>query len=386
MEGFRIFTGALVGSILLYFQRQSSKQASSDSASEQEEKRKIFKPHFSKQDVIRYAHEFYGVKLVEDEIKALDSYDDQNYYVKTFAGREFTFKFCNGADSEREEVFDAQNEFALKIINAGLLTAAPEPNLDGEYNSRVMTDVKLPNGEVTSKMFLIRMLRWVPGKDASQAEPHIRLIQSAGRFLAKSHKAIEGFRHKGAIRTHAWDLGNLLLLRDYLHVLPEGSKRDLVTGVLDEFEKDVLPTYSNCPRGVYQNDFNDSNMIVNEEETEVVGIIDFGDMMETCRINDLAIAMAYASVSPYGKRSDETRLETIVEFYKAYSEVTPLTANEKNILWSLVAARWCQSCTWGAYSFSKQPDNIYLLKHAQPAWDSLALIRSMSRKELDALL
>merc|ERR1719471_524978 len=111
MTEYRIFAAALVGSALLYFQSQSSKP-DSNSATEQEEKRKIFKPNFTKQDVIRYAKQFYGVELVKDDIKALDSYDDQNYYVRTVAGREFTFKFCNGADSEREEVFDAQNEFA----------------------------------------------------------------------------------------------------------------------------------------------------------------------------------------------------------------------------------------------------------------------------------
>ena len=78
-----------------------------------------------------------------------------------------------------------------------------------------------------------------------------------------------GFRHEGAIRTHAWDLRNTLMLRDFLWCVPEGEKRDLIQGILDDFEQVVQPNYEACSVGVYQCDFNDANMIVNEEETEV---------------------------------------------------------------------------------------------------------------------
>ena len=49
-------------------------------------------------------------------------------------------------------------------------------------------------------------------------------------------------------------------------------------------------------------DFNDANIIVDSGDVEtVVGVIDFGDSVASWRVNDVAVAMAYATVSAFGK-------------------------------------------------------------------------------------
>ena len=53
-------------------------------------------------------------------------------------------------------------------------------------------------------------------------------------------------------------------------------------------------------------DFNDANVIVEptglrSDPLDVSGVIDFGDMVYSCRVFDVAVAMAYAGISEYGK-------------------------------------------------------------------------------------
>ncbi len=49
------------------------------------------------------------------------------------------------------------------------------------------------------------------------------------------------------------------------------------------------------PKGVLHNDANDHNVIVSQDGSEVVGVLDFGDMVYSCYIFELAITIAYGS-------------------------------------------------------------------------------------------
>ncbi|CAN0491232.1 unnamed protein product, partial [Hapterophycus canaliculatus] len=52
---------------------------------------------------------------------------------------------------------------------------------------------------------------------------------------------------------------------------------------------------------VEQGDFNDANIILTPDLQDIEGVIDFGDTAHTWVMNDVAIAMAYAMLSPLAK-------------------------------------------------------------------------------------
>jgi Ser/Thr protein kinase RdoA (MazF antagonist) len=54
----------------------------------------------------------------------------------------------------------------------------------------------------------------------------------------------------------------------------------------------VLPIADTLRKSIIHNDGNDHNIIV--DDNTVMGIIDFGDAVKTCTINEIAIACAYA--------------------------------------------------------------------------------------------
>lgn len=82
--------------------------------------------------------------------------------------------------------------------------------------------------------------------------------------------------------------------------------------------------------------------------------------------------MAYAMMSSYGKpnRSIAAGAAILRGFHSTY----PLTDVERKHLRLLVAARLSCSATLGAYSYQQNPENEYLLLHAEPAWKTLELV------------
>lgn len=77
-------------------------------------------------------------------------------------------------------------------------------------------------------------------------------------------------------------------------------------------------------------------------------------------------------VSSYGKGSRS--LSAAASFLRGYNSVKRLTEDEKRFLPLLIACRLSCSATLGAYSYSQNPGNEYLLLHSKPAWETLELI------------
>lgn len=84
------------------------------------------------------------------------------------------------------------------------------------------------------------------------------------------------------------------------------------------------------------------------------------------------MAMAYAMLSAYGKSGRS--LSAAAAFLRGFHSVYPLTNDEREHLVLLVACRLACSVTLGAYSYQQNPENQYLLLHAEPAWKTLEFI------------
>jgi hypothetical protein len=86
----------------------------------------------------------------------------------------------------------------------------------------------------------------------------------------------------------------------------------------------------------------------------------------------LSIAMAYSMLNVFGKHNRS--LSASAALLRGYHSVKPLTVEERQHLPLLIACRLSCSATLGAYSYSQNPGNEYLLLHAKPAWNALELI------------
>jgi len=82
--------------------------------------------------------------------------------------------------------------------------------------------------------------------------------------------------------------------------------------------------------------------------------------------------MAYAMMSSYGK--NDKALSAAAAILRGFHSVYPLTDDERKHLRLLMASRLSCSATLGAYSYQQNPENEYLLLHAEPAWKNLELL------------
>lgn len=207
----------------------------------------------------------------------------------------------------------------------------------------------------------------------------IETLVQAGTYLAKVCTALDDLTNKDAIakktadRYHAWDGRNTLDVQNFVHCIEDEKRRGMVQSVLDAFRSE-LTEGENRPKfrmGILQGDFNDANILL-DAGGNVSGVIDFGDTTLSWRILDLTIAMAYSMMTSYGKtgRSISAAAAVLRGFHSQY----PLTKEERKYLRLLIACRLSCSATLGAYSYQQNPQNKYLLLHAEPAWRTLELV------------
>jgi Ser/Thr protein kinase RdoA (MazF antagonist) len=109
---------------------------------------------------------------------------------------------------------------------------------------------------------------------------------------------------------------------------------------------------------VIHSDGNDYNVLVSPYGrwgNRVSGLIDFGDMVHSHTVNELAIACAYALM---GKTDP---LAAAAGWSPVTTEAFALTEDELAVLFDLICMRLCTSVCHSAHQIRLAPENTYLL-------------------------
>ena len=110
--------------------------------------------------------------------------------------------------------------------------------------------------------------------------------------------------------------------------------RLLAAGELEDFAVNILPVFPSLRWQVIHNDMNPGNVLLSEDGCrQIVGVIDFGDMLRSPLIVDVAVAASYMRVF------DGNPLALIAEFIAGYHQEMPLARAEIDILHSLIKIR-----------------------------------------------
>jgi 4-aminobutyrate aminotransferase-like enzyme len=132
--------------------------------------------------------------------------------------------------------------------------------------------------------------------------------------------------------------------------------RKLVDRCGQDFERDVIPLLPKLRWSVIHGDANDYNVLLGEhfEHQNVVGVIDFGDMVHSYTVGDLAVAIAYVVLDR------RVPIAAAAQVVAGYHEEYPLIEDELEALYGLVLMRLCMSICLAAYQRQQRPDNAYL--------------------------
>jgi len=309
-------------------------------------------------------------------VRALDSYDDCNFYVQCDDGAEYVFKLHNGVESARPAFIDAQVA-ALKLL-AATVDANGFP-VDARPAQR-------------HGAFVARLLRFVPGELFCTVNEHTpgdtRIYAALGSLMGRVDRALATFEHAATHRVHLWDVRQFATVHgEFASCVDDAATRRAMDVALALFHTDVLARDAALRRSVVQNDANDRNVVV--RASGMLALLDFGDMCHTWTVAEPAVALAYivigiytfASPSPtqqQQQRGVDTWVAACAAFLRAYEAEYALSDEEKTALYALVCARVATSIAMGAYSASKAPANkAYLLLHARPAMRALESLVSM---------
>ncbi len=185
----------------------------------------------------------------------------------------------------------------------------------------------LPSGRVA------RMLDWIPGDLLLDVPTGAAELAALGDALGRLSTALRTFVDDGGARPSAWDLQTVPRLATLLAAYPNDTVREAIT----RYNQRVVPRIGELPLQVIHNDFNPGNVLVDAGDPRfVVGILDFGDVVRSFRVADLAVALSYQL---YPLRHNWLGVAPMVD---AFDRQVRLTEAERSVLADLVAARFAQ--------------------------------------------
>jgi len=306
-------------------------------------------PQFTEQDAVSIAKDLYGLQATA---KPLPSERDQNFRVSAGAAGHFVLKIANAL--EDRTMLDCQNQAMRHLTRHVAFCPKVISSKSGDLISGIQSS--------TDESHMVRLVTYLPGIPMGSVKRHSAgLLEDLGRCVGEMDRAMADFDHPGAHRDFYWDLAKgLEIVKEYQALISDASLRKLIEKFTLDYEQYVTPLLPDLRKSVIHNDANDYNVIVGRNDDlytrnqRVVGIIDFGDMVYSHTVGNLAVAVAYAILD----KSDPLR--TAAHMLKGYHRGYPLAQDEIASLYLMVCMRLCMSACIAAHQLKQRPDNAYL--------------------------
>ncbi len=284
----------------------------------------------------------------------LPSERGQNFRLRDKEGRSTVLKIFSTLEDPAH--FDLQHRAMTRLEEAGLPVA------------RTLGSMELEGDLGTHQ---VRLVSWLEGKPLGLYHPKSALMsQQVGALLAQSDVALSTISGEGALKNFQWDLMYAAqIIEAKIEAVP-GSDRPLISYFLDLYRDNFGAISAELPSQVIHNDANDYNLLV-DAAGEVSGLLDFGDIVESPRICNLAIAVAYLALH------GEDPVDTMCAVTEGYHAESPLTEREISVIYPLVGARLAKSVCMSAAQRAEEPDNEYLSISEKHAWECLRKMREI---------
>ena len=322
-----------------------------------------YTPQFTEQEAVSIVEDLYGIQATA---KPLPSERDQNFRMTAATGSRFVLKIANAL--EDPTMLDCQNQ-AMQHLNRHVSIC---PKVVAAQSGHLISEIRSAAGQIHK----IRLVTYLPGIPMGSVKRHSAgLLEDLGRCVGEMDRAMADFDHPGAHRDFYWDLATgLKVVKEYQMLIPDADLRNLIEKFARDFEQYVTPLLPDLRKSVIHNDANDYNVIVGGNDDlytrnqRVVGIIDFGDMVHSQTVGNLAIAIAYAILD----KSDPLR--AAARIVKGYQRAYALDENEIASLYPMVCMRLCMSACIAAQQLKERPDNDYLSISQMPIQRTLPVL------------
>ncbi|TPJ43129.1 phosphotransferase [Mesorhizobium sp. B2-6-5] len=323
-------------------------------------------PDVSIADALALLRRHYGII---GSARALPGERDHNFHIQTEGEGEFVLKVSHPA--EEAGFTDFQNKALDHILTVD--PALPVPSVRKSLESEAQFMVSVGG----SAPRIVRLVTYLPGQLLSRSPTSAAQDRNLGIFLARLGRALRGFFHPAAGSDLLWDIRKVAKTRPMLAHITDAGHRAMVERVIDAFEEHAAPLIPGLRAQIVHNDMNSYNVVMDASRPEMVsGILDFGDMIHSPLICDLAIGAVYRWPA------EGHPLAPAARFVAGYQSVQPLEIEELGILFHLIRARLAliaNIASWQAERFPAKRD--YVLRLIAEVWASLERLDGLSSAE-----
>jgi len=325
------------------------------------------KPDLAEDEIRRWLWENYSI---DGSLEPLPGERDLNFKCCVEGGGSVVCKISSG--SEDLEFLAAQTE-VMALLNQRDLAAVP--NILASNRGVFM--VPLIDG---GREHVGRVLTFVAGRVLARCAPYgVPLLRSLGRTVGQLDRALLGYDNPAFHHKFDWDLAHAMeVVGRCRELLPSSRLRDGVDRIRREFADLAVPRFGQLRKSVIHNDANDHNVLADGDR--VTGLIDFGDMVHTYTICDLAIAVAYAILG-----AEDIPL-VVKEVATGYHESMPLEDAELGVLFPMVRMRLALSACMAAHQMRLRPGDPYLSISQEPIRRTLPRLLALDGNEVHAML
>lgn len=303
--------------------------------------------------VLQALHQGWGLT---GTLSRLTSERDLNLRLDADSGR-YLVKLTNPV--EPVEMTDFQTRAFLHV-------AARDPGVPASRLIRPQDGamwLNLPQGK-------LRLFSWQEGTPLHAVPRSDAISAASGAALGRLTQALADFDHPAADHILLWDIKQLPRLAPLLPAL-DADLRAEAEAFLSDFATQISHRLPHLPIQICHADFNPHNLLV--EGKAISGILDFGDMVRTPRICDLAVAASY--------QIDPARpLDSLGAFLSGYARHQQITLPETELLFDLIIARMITTLAIAGWRASLYPENApYILRNAPSARAGMQAFRDIGR-------
>ncbi|HEY6497696.1 MAG TPA: phosphotransferase [Trebonia sp.] len=311
---------------------------------------------FPQETVMRLLEDCYGLS---GPLTRIPTEKDDTFALSADTGR-FLVKIS--APGESLDIVNLQTTAMLHVRDRapGLPVQAPVAGADGAFEFPVTQ---------AGASRILRVLTFLPGDLLLHARPEPSQVRAIGEMLARLSMALRDFSHPRQDRLLIWDLQRFHRMRPLLDYVEDRANAALARRVFDQFDEQVRPALPALARQVVHADFSPYNLLVDERLPGYVkGVIDFGDVVRTAVVFDIAVAMANLLCTGPGGAWDRPS-----QFLDGYLRVRPVVEAELAVLAVSAQARLLLRALMAQWRAVEDPGRRdYLLSHSGTDWAYLA--------------
>ena len=222
---------------------------------------------------------------------------------------------------------------------------------------------------------VVRALTYLPGTKLDARDISLDALHRYGALAARMGVALRGFEHPAAHHALLWDNKQAAGVRPLLRYVEDPARRPVVDRWLTRIEAETLPAMAMLRAQVIHNDLTRDNVLFDQNQS-VSAVLDFGDMVHTALVCDLANLLA----ALLGERPDF--LAVAEAAIRGYDSVTRLEDAELLLLADVVATRAVADIVVSEWRKERHPENAEYITHWKAgSWVILDTLEEMGMEE-----